>query len=282
MDLTLKHGDAVALVCNSNPQLKKEPIEQLIGILKNLGLQVVTSPLLFDTSTRNTTEKAGILQQYFEDPMIRAIFDVSGGDRGNSILSSLDYSVLKKNPTPFFGYSDLSTVLNSLISQTDQSVELFQIKTLIWDKTGGQIKRFKETFFEQKDSLYQTDWEWIQGTSMSGELVGGNLRCFLKLSGTQYQPDLTDKLLFLEALGGEVDAVFSMLHQLKQQPNFSKVKGLLLGEFTTYEKECDYPLTQLVQDVIEDEQLPIIKTSQIGHNITSSALTLGSFFECKK
>lgn len=276
--MQLKKGDTVALVGNSNPQTKPAEVEQLVYLLQAMGLDVQTSPLLFDTATTNTKAKATVLQDYFENPHIQAIFDISGGDRANSILPYLDYAKIAKHPTPFFGYSDLTTVLNSLL--VVQSTELFQLKTLLWDESGQQRQKFYETFFKQQTSLYDVAWEFVQGNDIEGLVVGGNIRCLLKLSGTPYLPDLRDKVLFLESFGGGKDAVFSMLHHLVQLPHFEQVNGILLGTFTSYQKEEIYPIEQLIKDVLPVE-LPIAKTTQIGHGKDSHALSLGKVIQLR-
>jgi muramoyltetrapeptide carboxypeptidase LdcA involved in peptidoglycan recycling len=274
--MQLKTGDTIALVGNSNPQTNPQEIEQLCRLLQNMGVIIVKSPLLFDEATTNASKKATVLQSYFENTTIKAIFDISGGDCANSVLPYLDYEQLAKHPTPFFGYSDLTAVLNSLLGS--QSTELFQLKTLLWEETGQQRQKFYETFFEGKKTLYDVEWEFVQGKVISGIVIGGNIRCFLKLAGTNYLPDVSNKVLFLESFGGDKHALFSMLHHVFQLPNIEQIKGILLGTFTSYQKAESYPIEQLVKDVLPFD-VPIAKTTQIGHAKNSRALSLGKVIQ---
>ena len=41
---------------------------------------------------------------------------------------------------------------------------------------------------------------------MEGIVVGGNIRCLLKLAGTPYWPDMREKILLLESFGGKTAA----------------------------------------------------------------------------
>ena len=147
--LHLKKGDTIALVANSNPQTNPKEIAQLCTLLQTLDLKVAVSPLLFDSATTNSEAKAQLLQTYFADPVIKMIFDISGGNRANSILPFLDYHKLAQTPKPFFGYSDLTAVLNTLVSN-GQPAELFQLKTLLWDQTGQQLEKFRRTFLNRQ------------------------------------------------------------------------------------------------------------------------------------
>jgi muramoyltetrapeptide carboxypeptidase LdcA involved in peptidoglycan recycling len=119
-------------------------------------------------------------------------------------LDYLDFEIIKNNPKPFFGYSDLSVIINSLYSKTGMKTYLYQIRNLIEVNKNKQVEEFKNTFMGNGKELISFDYEWIQGNSMEGIVVGGNLRCFLKLSGTEYMPDFQDKIIFLESLSGDV------------------------------------------------------------------------------
>lgn len=219
------------------------------------------------------------MNRYYSDDTIEAIFDVSGGDIANGVLNKLDYSLIRKQKKKFYGYSDLTTVLNSLISQSRQKVELFQIATLLWDVSGKQINKFKSSFFDGTNDLYQTTWEFYQGNEIKGIVVGGNIRCFLKLAGTKYMPDLTNKVLFLESRGGGKENLYAMFYQLKELKGFDEIAGILLGTFTSYQEKYEQPIEEVLQSILKDEHLPIAKTEEIGHSIDSNALKLGEYME---
>ena len=107
-------------------------------------------------------------------------------------------------------------------------------------------------------------------------MAGGNIRCLLKLAGTAFFPDMTDKILVLEALGGSVAQFVAYLSQLACMGVFSKIKGIVLGTFTQMEAENAQPdITTLVQEYAKG--LPVIKTSKIGHGADSCGIVIGSY-----
>ncbi len=286
MHLVCQPGDTIALVGNSNPlpASEKETVRQLTAVLNKLGIEVAESPLLFSRSTRHYQEKAAILNQYFVDKTIKAIFDISGGDMANSVLPFLNYTAIKNHPKPFFGYSDVTTVLNALAAQSGIPTGLFQLKTILQDTTGQQLARFTETFIHGENSLYDVDWRFIRGNRMSGQLIGGNIRCFLKLAGTPYLPPLKDRILFLESQGGLTEKQFSYFHQLTQLPDFQQLSGILLGTFTDYERaDSTQTIGDLLLDVLPDKKMPVAKTDDVGHGQLSKALVLnGERVELKR
>lgn len=78
-------------------------------------------------------ERANALLSFYSDKSIKAIFDISGGDIANELLDFLDYDLIKNNPKPFWGYSDLTTILNAIYRKTGVPSYLYQIKNLIWE-----------------------------------------------------------------------------------------------------------------------------------------------------
>ena len=277
----LNYGDKVGIVVCSNglDDSNRIKMKELELTLSSIGLKTIFSDKLYrKISIFNGTgkERAEILMNFFEDSNIKAIFDVSGGDLANGILEYLDFEIIKNNPKPFFGYSDLSVVLNSLYSKSGTKNYLYQIRNLIEDNTNKQIEEFKSTFMGNGNELLTFNYEWIQGNSMEGIVVGGNIRCFLKLSGTEYMPDFEDKIIFLESLEGDVPKMATFLTQYKQIGVFRKVKGIILGNYTAMEREKYSPsIIEITKEIIDNHNMPIVKTNEIGHGKDSKCIIIG-------
>ena len=231
---------AAIVACSNAQQSKYRPqIGELITFLQSIGIETELSECIYsDDSAFSGTpgERGAQLMKMFRTPEIEEIYDISGGDVANQILDELDYKVIAASKAIFWGYSDLSTVINAIYTMTGKESVLYQVKNMVrGDYTALQRERFRS-----RKGLFEPSFSFIQKNAMKGVVVGGNIRCFLKLAGTRYFPDLQDKILFLESLGGEVPQMATYLAQLKQIGAFKKVNGVLLGTFTTMEqKRCD-------------------------------------------
>lgn len=280
----LEINNKVALVVCSNGKAKEDKVklDNLEKTLLDLGLVPVYSNYLYkDEFGRSASSeiRSEELMRFFTDKSIKAIFDISGGDLSNEILDYLDYDIIKKHIKPFFGYSDLSVVLNAITAKTGEPTYLYQVLNIISNK--DIRNRFEKTVLYNEPDLVNISWEFFQGEEISGIVAGGNIRCFLKLAGTQYFPDLENRVLFLEGLGPTVESLITHLTQLKQMGAFDKIAGLLLGTFTNLEKTYDkYYIYRIVQDFIAKD-LPVAKTSEVGHDITSKILTIGGKINIK-
>ena len=282
--MMLNKNDKIALVvCSNGKNIEdKERLEKLESILVEMGLVPVFTKYIYkDKFGRGAKAavRAEELMSFYKNKEIKAIFDISGGDIANEVLDYLDYDVIKRNYKPFFGYSDLTTVLNTLGNQTNKVNYLYQILNIIESE---EIRiSFENTFMKNEQILLDVKWEFLQGSSVEGEVIGGNIRCFLKLAGTRYFSEVENKVLFIESLGTSIEGLSTHLAQLKQIGVFDKISGLLIGTFIKIEKEFSVEeLFELVQDYIPSS-LPVAKTQEVGHAKNSKALKIGEKIQIK-
>lgn len=274
----ISENDKIALVVCSNGKKIEDRVrlEKLEVVLKEMSLVPVFSSYIYeDKFGRSTSAKwrANELMKFYEDDSIKAVFDISGGDLANEVLDYLDYDIIRKKNKPFFGYSDLTTVLNAITTKTQQVTYLYQIMNII-----DSVERradFEKTLLNNKDGLTDISWQFLQGESVEGIVVGGNIRCFLKLAGTEYFPNLDNKVLFLEGMSTTIEGLITHLTQLKQIGVFNKISGLLLGTFTKIEQNFQIEdIYEILKDFVP-ENIPIVKTVVVGHGKDSKMLLIG-------
>ena len=282
--MILNRNDKIALVvCSNGKNIEdKDRLEKLESILVEMGLVPIFTKYIYkDKFGRGAKAqvRAEELMSFYKNKEIKAIFDISGGDIANEVLDYLDYDAIKRNYKPFFGYSDLTTILNALGSQTNEVNYLYQILNII--ESTVIRDSFKNTFMKNEQTLLEVKWKFLQGSSIEGEIIGGSIRCFLKLAGTKYFPEVYNKVLFIEGLGTSIEGLITHLAQLKQIGVFDKISGLLIGTFTKIEKEIsEEELFKLVKEYIP-EYLPVVKTSEVGHAKDSKVLKIGEMMNIK-
>lgn len=262
---------------NPHPVSFLPELAALQQTLRNLGQESVCSPYLFSDEcglSGSGTERGDALMQLFNDPEMRNIYDISGGDMANEVLIHLNYNEIRESSATFWGYSDLTTVINAIYTRAGKPSVLYQIRNLIGENASLQQARFRN-----EEELFHFSYDFLQGTSMSGTVVGGNIRCFLKLAGTDFQPDFRGKILLLEAMGGGVPQMVTFLSQLKMMHAFEQINGILLGTFSQMERDQLTPdMPQLVRQAAGPD-LPIARTPYIGHGTDAHAAVIGKFYQ---
>ena len=273
-------GGKIGIVCCSNGQkaVYSEKIKYLEDTLLNIGLNPVFGEYIYEKEnvfSGTAKERAQALMDFYKDDEIKGIFDISGGDIANGILPYLDYEIIANSSKMFWGYSDLTTVINAIYAKTGKASVLYQIRNLIYDHKEQQLADFKNTVLEGGNDLFRINCHFLSQQQMHGTVVGGNIRCFLKLAGTEYMPDLTDKILLLESYGGTVPQMETYFCQLQQLGAFDKVAGILLGTFTQMEEEKCIPTVETLVKKFAKENLPIAVTKDIGHGTDAKGIIIG-------
>ncbi len=272
------------LVSCSNGQhpQQQEKINQLIRILEKMGIECVQAEHLYarDGVFGGTPkERAQDLMAFYNDGSIHAIYDVSGGDIANEVLSYLDYGKIADADKMFWGYSDLTTVINAIYAKTGKASVLYQVKHLAEDHAKLRQERFQSAVFGGGTDLFQISYQFLQGESMEGVVIGGNIRCLLKLAGTPYFPDMRGKILLLESLGSSAAQAAAQICQLAQMGVFDVVSGVLLGTFTKLEQSEGEmaPYRLLTRHIHTD--IPVARTPQVGHSADAKAVLIGGVLQ---
>ncbi len=280
----MNSGEKVAIVCCSNGQkLENEKrIEELKETITRIGIIPVLSEHIYEKEncfSGTAKERAESLMNFYQDDEIKMICDISGGDIANEILPYLDFDLIANANKAFWGYSDLTTIINAIYTKTGKTSVLYQIRNLIYHDSERQIANFQNTVLHGKKDLFNVKYDFVQGTEMSGIVVGGNIRCLLKLAGTEFWPDMEGKILLLEAYSGKVPQMVTFLSQLKLMGVFEKINGILLGTYTEMEKTgCTPHMKEVILNYI-DSELPVAYTKEIGHGVDSNAIMIGNWYE---
>ena len=266
-----------ALVACSDPRSKgrMQEIDQVAEFLRREGLEVILPDVYFEQFSTDPALKAGSLMNCFRDPDMAFIFDISGGDLANAVLPFLDYDVIRSSHAVFYGFSDLTTVINAVIAKTGKAAVNYQIRNILYDHADEQYRYLREKVLPGEISPEDLSYCFLRGDCMQGKILGGNIRCFLKLAGTPYWPDMKGNILLLESLGGGVYQMMTALEQYRQMGVFDQISGVILGTFSKMEEENMRPTAAEMVLKTLPEDIPVACTRYIGHYSDARAVVLG-------
>ncbi len=280
----LNVGDTIGVVAPSNPIVGDniEELERARKIIEAKGFKVKYAKNLFSNSNRYSAtakEKADDINSMFKDQEVKIVWCAKGGENSNSVLDYLDYDVIKQNPKIICGYSDITSITNTIYQKTGLvTFSSTNFKTIATDETDYSLIEALKRFLDLNLDLGTEEDKDItinEGVS-EGILVGGNLSLIYGLTCGKYALDFQDKILFLEefALESEPSLVSNHLYYIKQNGVFDKIKGLWLG---AYEHESKIKLEQIVIDTFgENLKFPIIKSNYFGHIERKTVIPIGT------
>lgn len=233
------------------------------------------------------------LHEAFRDKNVKAILTVIGGFNVNQILDYLDYDLIRNNPKILCWYSDITALANAITAKTGLvTYSGLHFSTRAMKKEFAyNLEYFKKCVMEDKSFLIEPSKTWsddawyldqenrnieknegfvsIHEGQAEGKILWGNLCTFNLLQGTEFMPDLSDSILFIEddeQAGDLFSAEFDRnLQSLIHQPNFEKVKGLVIGRFQRNTDITMEKLKYIIQTKEALKNIPIVANVDFGH-----------------
>ncbi|MBD0777936.1 LD-carboxypeptidase [Maribacter sp. ANRC-HE7] len=277
----LRKGDVVTLIAPGGP-VNDEKIALAVKNLEDLGLKVKLSKnIRAKRGYMAGTDKQRLedLHAAFADTRTKAVWCVRGGDGCNRLLPLIDYDLVKENPKILIGFSDITALINAIYRKTG----LVGLHGPIgaWDFTNFNKEHVKAIVFDggAGHSIDGTEKTiTLAEGKATGKLIGGNLSLLAALSGTGYDNDFTDKLVFIEDVGEKPRKVDRMLTQLRQANNLKKASGIILGEFADCNPgkgDVSLSLMETLKDRLLDLNIPILYDFPFGHDKNLCTLPVG-------
>ena len=296
----LKAGDEVRVIAPSRSMVilgedcKKIATERLesLGLKVTFGKHVMESePDYMCASIESRVED---LNEAFRDKNVKAILTVIGGFNSNQILDYIDYDAIKENPKIFCGFSDISALSNAIHAKTGLVTYSGPHYSSFGMLKGFdyEMEYFKKMFFQEEEFEITSSNEWsddawfidqenrtffpnegmfvINEGDAEGDIVGGNLCTVNLLQGTEYMPDISNKVLFLEDddMAGKIYLMeFDRnLQSLMHMPEFKTVKGIVLGRSQVATAMTKEKWIKLIKNKKELASIPVVAGADFGHS----------------
>lgn len=278
----LKRGDTIGVIAPAS-STTYEKIEKALGFFRERGFTVKPGRALFQKYgylAGTDEERARDINEMFEDPEVTAIFCMRGGYGTPRLLDLIDYSVIRKNPKIFVGYSDITALHTAIFKFTglvtfhgpmaasDLIYEDCSSEAMLWRTLTNTRELGKIPCEPQQSRLFQS------GGRVEGRLLGGNLSMLASLLGTPYEVDTRESILYLEDIGEEPYKIDRMLMQLKLSGKLEDAAGFILCDWNNCEAkepEDSLALKEVLFNMLIPLKKPVVWGYKIGHctpNIT--------------
>lgn len=289
----LKPGDTLGLIAPGYA-VSPEKLEEAIGYVKDLGYKPYhTDRILGNHGYLSNTdeERLADLHHMFSNNEVDGILCVRGGYGCTRILPYIDWDLIRNNPKVFAGFSDITALLNAMNERTglvcfhspvgttldtDYNREQFQ-RVITGNGRSTVINPFP---YETEEEPHPEEYKpyTINKGKARGVLAGGNLCLLSAMTGTPYEPDYTDKIVFIEEIEEEPYRVDRMITQLRQSATFDKARAVVLGIFNgcnTARNPDSFNLKEVLTDLLGDMKVPVGYGFPIGHIDENATLPLG-------
>ncbi|HVZ58730.1 MAG TPA: S66 peptidase family protein, partial [Patescibacteria group bacterium] len=308
----LQKGDMVRVIAPSDAHTAdntSELIRLAQAKLESLGLKVTYgehTDEIDEFKSSSIESRISDLHAAFADNDVKMVMASDGGWIANQLLRYIDWDLIRNNPKIFAGFSDITALNNSIYAKTGlvtYSAPLFcyfplkggdeymfdYLQKCLFSHEPYEIepsKRWRNDKWWGRESNPEwhenKGWLVINEGEAEGVSLGGNQCTLNLLQGTEYMPDLKDSILFLEDDYEVLPKTFDRdLQSLIHLPNFSGVRGILIGRFERASKMEDHLLTEIIKRKKELDHLPVIANVDFGHTDPKITFPVGGTVRMK-
>ena len=277
----LSIGDEIRVIAPSRSLsvVRQEVFDKALKFITEKGFKVSFSKNSREIDEANSSSiesRISDLHDAFLDKNVKAILTSIGGFNVNQILDDIDYSIIEKNPKILCGYSDITALINAVYTKTGLvTYHGTHFSSFGFDEDIEYTAHYFEKClmrshsYSVEPSRQAEEYYVVQEGLCQGGIVGGNLCTFNLLQGTEFMPDLNNKILFLEddnITGEYFTYEFDRnLQSLIQTTGFSGVKGIVFGRFDDSSKMDLAKVRRMVASKRQLRNIPIVFNVDFGH-----------------
>ncbi len=292
----LSPGDTIGLIAPASAPVDPKAIDHSVAAVEGMGFKVKLARNVrkrWGFLAGGDRERAADIMQMFADRKVDGILCVRGGYGTGRLLNLLDYSVVRKNPKVFAGYSDI-TALHSAFAK-EANLLTFHSPMAASDfikKPGSDFARKSFLAMVTQAQPYGSIQKGykkktvtiLRRGKVSGELVGGNICLLANLIGTRFQLSFKNKILFFEDVDEEPFRYDRMITHLLNVGLLQQVAGIAIGQNTNCEdpkaktvKEYRQPLMDVFRDRLLPLKVPIVAGLPFGHVPDNATIPVGGY-----
>ncbi|MBL7156238.1 MAG: LD-carboxypeptidase [Candidatus Pacebacteria bacterium] len=304
----LQKGDTIGVVATSFPFPTDESsdyykrYQKAVKELEVMGFKVKEGKNLRKRKwwfAGTPKERADDINSMFADPEVRAIIVHDGGQSAIAILEHIDYKLVRANPKPFIGFSDITNIHFGLLTQSNligfhMGLLTYSLGWVWQDIMPEKKEKGREMFsniLTSDKALGKvpplTEWECWRPGQAKGRMFGGNLSMLSSLLGTKYFPKLKDLrgcIFFWEIDNTDSYRIERGLYQLKYAGVLDVISGMMIGKLpdikrTAWEGFEEPTPKEIAMEILKNYEFPILAEVDFGHKTVNIPMPIGLLAE---
>lgn len=263
-------------ICSPSSAIARDRFDAGVKILEEHGFDLVIHPQTYagaDTGNQiagSIEDKLKAFKELQSNSNIDLIMASTGGNRACLMLDHLSAKAL--GPKPLMGFSDTTALLGAAYTVGVSGIFGPTVQTL------GRMPapNLETTLTRLKNPDYLICAEWPDAELIAtgqgpveAPIFASTLAVLLALAPTRYMPDLCGHILILEDIGEELNNIDRMIWSLAQKIDFSKLAGLVFGQFMDL-KDTGRPYGEALIDILAKHTrtlgIPVLANVPIGHD----------------
>jgi len=279
----LEPGAPIGVVALSGP-VSSDALAEGFEVLREMGHPVLVAPNLGDRmeylAGADERRLGGLV--HVLDGGARVIVAARGGYGVPRLLGRLPWERLVRDGVVFVGFSDLSSVLNHLVS-LGGAVQIhgpMAAVDLVRPKNRERLQAVLEGRLMGRPLFRFGPGGVVRPGRACGHAAGGNLTVLCSTLGTPFEPCFEGSVLFLEEVGEPLYRLDRLLTQLRSSGRLGGVKALIGGSL----RGCR-PVSRRVETwnrllgEAAPAGVPVVSGLAFGHGARNLAIPIGAAME---
>ena len=302
----LQQGDIICVIAPASSVAAFKPksiIKKAVSRLTALGFKTSFGKNIYEKDmldSSSVASRVADLHAAFKDKKVAGVLCARGGFNSNDLLPYIDWELIKQNPKPLIGYSDITVLANALYAKTgvvtysgpsfsslgadEDTKGIMQYTTEYFTKCLSSEKPFEmgnsKNYNERKvPARKNIGVSVLQDGIVEGTIIGGNLCSLNLLQGTGYMPSLKDVILFIEEddFGGILTPLeFGRnLESLLQLKDADTIKGIVFGRFQKGAGMTIAKMKHILKEKKISKRIPILYNADFGHTAPMFTFPIG-------
>jgi muramoyltetrapeptide carboxypeptidase len=284
-------GSVVGLVLPASQAFEQSEIDVARQKLEAIGFKVkegahVRSRYGYFAGT--DAERASDVNAMFADDSVDGVYCFTGGWGTPRILPLLDYEVIAKNPKVIIGYSDVTSLVNTIHQRT--GLVTFHGPLGVSEFDPWSLAQLERVLFstdpigvltnppKPEDRLVDPDYHLrtVSPGKATGRIVGGNLSMLSAMMGTPYEVATAGGILFIEDIHEGYYRIDRMLTQMLQGGSLSELAGVVWGYCTDCTVDApSFSLEEVLDQYLTPLGIPALAGLAFGHIHKKLTLPIG-------
>ena len=267
----LQPGDRVAVI---SPSSRPEPrtVEAGCRILRQWGYEPVVGRHALSgwhDFAGTSRQRADDLLWALSDSTIRAIMCTRGGDGAVQLLPLVGLDKIRRNPKWLIGFSDVTALHSAWVQAGVMSIHGPMCHAIAAQEGADTVSVMLRRLLEGQLPAHRVAAHPLnQRGTAEGLLVGGNFSVFCGLAGSPFDfLNGDDLILFIEDTDEAMTKVDRMLHLLEVRGVLSRLKGIIVGQFTKYKHPLNgfTDMYAMLHEYLQHYPIPVCYDFPVGH-----------------
>jgi muramoyltetrapeptide carboxypeptidase len=274
----------VGVIALSGCALDNVAVERGLDVLREWGFLVhnfYQHEHLYQRFGGSDEARLQQLNAAIDHPDVHIVMALRGSYGISRLLHKIDYARLAASGKYFVGYSDFNALQLALLAKTGASS--FCGPVVCDDFSREDLSAFAlEHFFTcigNDQCCIEFEAANNPEVDVLGQLWGGNLAMLTHLLGTEFFPQISDGILFVEDVAEHPYRVERMMLQLHLAGVLNRQKAIVFGDFSAYKLapfDNGYDFNEMIRYLRNTLSIPVVTGLPFGHVRDKATLVIGS------